>query len=374
MTDYPKIQPTTDFELFVSLALTGGSGTGKTLSGLLLADGLAGGGPFAVVDTENKRALHYKADFPNMTHYNFGPGEAGFPPERWIELLEQIAETDARAVVIDSFSHSWEGINGVLELQAHDLERRGGQVKHNQLAWAAIKPRYRRLLEKIIQAPFHVILCHRGKQVMQENGRNARDTKLRRRDIPWDVSGDKDLIFEMTASILFVPEKPGEPLLLKCPDQFRGALNASARVNRDAGAYLAKWAAAGGIDRNAQDLLDRADKAARKGKGALNTFWAGLTDDERPIAKTKLDGLRQIACEAEAGKAGEDLFEGGAESEPEPPEEALAIRVDRALQGCIDGGMVDDVVKLFAEELKNVSDESLSLEVESMIATRRKAL
>jgi hypothetical protein len=45
------------------LGLAGGTGSGKTWSAMVLAKGLAGDKPFAVVDTENGRAKHYADDF-----------------------------------------------------------------------------------------------------------------------------------------------------------------------------------------------------------------------------------------------------------------------------------------------------------------------
>ena len=54
------------------------------------------------------------------------------------------------------------------------------------------------------------------------SGRNARKTKTRRADVPWDVAGDGDLLFEMTAMMMLDPAAPGCPVhQIKCADQFR---------------------------------------------------------------------------------------------------------------------------------------------------------
>ena len=70
--------------LTLSIGLSGGSGTGKTYSALLMARGIAEvvtgrkGAPIGFVDTENRRALHYKQDFPEMVHFDMqAVNEAG---------------------------------------------------------------------------------------------------------------------------------------------------------------------------------------------------------------------------------------------------------------------------------------------------------
>lgn len=319
---FKPVPETSDYTLRVSVSIAGSSGTGKTYSACLLAEGLAGGEPFAFIDTENKRALHYRHDFPHMKHFDFGPevdGEmVGFPPERWIALLDQIQDAGFKAVVIDSFSHAWEGIGGVLEAQAQAVERMSGgdqakAARVGQLAWAEVKPRYRRLIERIVQAKMHVVICIRAKPVMQEGWgdkkRNARDTKLRRADLPWDIASDRDLIFEMTSSMIMEPERPGQPVLLKCPDHFRGLFANQARLSMETGERMREWAENGGQDRETKQLLDKAENAARGGKASLQEFWSGLDKQtQRPVVHTIMDRLKELAVAADEGME-DELFD-----------------------------------------------------------------
>ena len=294
--------------LTVAVSIAGGSGTGKTYSALRLARGLAGGKPFGVIDTENRRALHYRAEFPEMMHLDLSPMNAagemvGFPPERWIEVLDAAEAAGLPALVIDSFSHAWEGINGVLELQAAAVERmaRGDSAKAErvgQLAWAEVKPRFRRLVDRIIRSRCHIVICIRAKPVMQKpGGGNARPTKLRRPDLAWDIAADKDLVFEMTGSILMVPERPGEPVLLKCADQFKSIFGAGGVLTEQAGEQMAAWAAGGGAGPKA--LLDEARAAARQGRAAFERHWKGLSRADRATVKIIMDELKESAEEAD---------------------------------------------------------------------------
>src|SRR4030066_2147662 len=49
------------------IGMFGASGSGKTYSAMRLASCLSGGKPFAVIDTESRRALHY-ADMFKFDH------------------------------------------------------------------------------------------------------------------------------------------------------------------------------------------------------------------------------------------------------------------------------------------------------------------
>lgn len=366
ITSFKPVQKTEDFSLYVSVSIAGGSGTGKTYSACLLARGLTGGKPFAFIDTENKRALHYKADFPEMEHYNFGPdvdGDmVGFPPERWIALLDQIQAEGYKAVVIDSFSHAWEGIKGVLELQADAVERmsNGDSAKAarvGQLAWAQVKPRYRRLIERIVQAKMDVIICIRAKPVMQERGANARPTKIRRDDIPWDIASDKDLVFEMTASMLLEPERPGQPVILKCPDHFRSLFTGADRITVEAGEKMREWAAEGGQSREAKDLLDSAEKAARSGTAAFKAWFKDLGTGQRATVRTNMDRYKSLCDEADAADS-DDPFGDDTPTIPGDNDmlSGLADDIIGKLNAALDAAMVKEVTDLYGDQIAKIRD------------------
>ncbi len=63
-----------------------------------------------------------------------------------------------------------------------------------QLEIEVQKSRYRRLIDRIVRVNCHMIICTRVKPVLQDprSDRNARKTKTRRADVPWDVAGDAE--------------------------------------------------------------------------------------------------------------------------------------------------------------------------------------
>lgn len=338
--------------LTVTLGLSGASGTGKTYSSLLVGRGMAeavGGKGAAIgyVDTENRRALHYRGDFPEMMHFDMKAVDdrgrvVGFGPERWIEVIDAAEAAKLPVLVIDSFSHAWEGVGGVLDLQARTLERltQGNDAlkeKRSQLAWAEVKPPYRRLIDRIVRAQTNIIINTRAKPVMQDSKtkQNARDTKTRRKDIPWDPAADGDLMFEMTAMVILDPKAPGCPVhQVKVADQFKALFDARQPMGVETGRQMVAWARGQGEAAADKRLLDRARAEARKGRDAFTAFWRELGRDSRDqrVVATILDECQRLVSEEDNRRANPDdpfkAFGTAREADPEPTEEER----DRAMR------------------------------------------
>lgn len=103
----------------ILLGLAGPAKSGKTLSALRVAKGL--GGKIVLIDTENKRALHY-ADKFDFHHIDFQPP---YTPVRYIEAINAAIAAKANVVIVDSASHEWEGEGGILEMQLKEHEKNG---------------------------------------------------------------------------------------------------------------------------------------------------------------------------------------------------------------------------------------------------------
>lgn len=312
--------------LTLAIGLSGGSGTGKTYSALLMARGIAEtvtgrvGSPIGYVDTENRRALHYKSAFPEMMHFDMQAVDeagkmVGFAPERWIEVIDAAEAAKLPVVVIDSFSHAWEGVGGVLDLHAQVLDKMTGgddskKAQRSQLAWADVKPRYRRLIDRIVRAKCSMIICTRAKPVMQEKSAktgwqevNARATKTRRKDVPWDPASDGDLMFEMTTMVILDPSAPGCPVhQIKVADQFKGLLDPTRPMGVETGRAMAEWARGQGNAQAQKAILDDARAVARSGKAAFTEWWKS-NPQHRALVKTILEECQDLASAADATAA-----------------------------------------------------------------------
>ena len=332
----------------IALGLSGGSGTGKTFTALRVARGIAEnmtgkkGSAIGYVDTENKRALHYKEAFPEMMHFDFTAidehGElVGFGPERWIEVIDAAEAAKLPVLIMDSFSHAWEGVGGVLDLHAQTLDRLVQEAqkrangryevdpaKFSQLAWAEVKPRYRRLIDRIVRAKTNIIICTRAKPVMQkgfgDKAENARATKTRRKDVPWDPASDADLMFEMTAMVILDPSAPGCPVYqIKVADQFKSLFDPRRPMGEQTGAAMAEWAKGQGEAQKQKEVMDFAREKARGGKESFTAWWN--SDDgkaARAVVRPIMDEITALcdAADRAAAQSDDDPFgEGPADSQ-----------------------------------------------------------
>lgn len=148
------------------LALTGPSGSGKTYSALRLASGL--GGRIAVIDTEHGSASLYSdvIDFDVMELH------APYTPERYIDAIEAAELAGYDALVIDSYSHEWVGAGGCLE--ANEELARAKYKGNTWSAWNETTPRHRRLIDKMLASPLHIICTMRSKtETVQGEGKKV---------------------------------------------------------------------------------------------------------------------------------------------------------------------------------------------------------
>ncbi|WP_313397089.1 ATP-binding protein [Stutzerimonas nitrititolerans] len=146
------------------LALAGPSGSGKTYSALQMAKGL--GSKIAVIDTEHGSASLYAdaADFDVMELH------APYTPERYVEAIQAAESAGYDVLIIDSYSHEWTGPGGCLEINDETAKAR---FKGNTWsAWSETTPRHRKLTDKILTSPLHIICTMRSKtETVQGEGK-----------------------------------------------------------------------------------------------------------------------------------------------------------------------------------------------------------
>src|SRR5208282_4359269 len=87
---------------YVMVGIAGYSGTGKTFSALRIARGLAGGDPFAFIDTEADRALHYDWFAQPWDHARLDPP---FTPAAYLDAIMAAEQAGYKVCVVDSASH-----------------------------------------------------------------------------------------------------------------------------------------------------------------------------------------------------------------------------------------------------------------------------
>lgn len=147
----------------IKLALSGPSGSGKSMSALLLASGITDYSKIAVIDTENHSADLYA----HLGEYSVLQLSKPFTPERYIKAIEVCESASMEVIIIDSITHEWDGSGGILDLH--------GNMSGNSFTnWAKMTPRHNAFVQKILDANAHIIATIRTKTdyaMVEKNGK-----------------------------------------------------------------------------------------------------------------------------------------------------------------------------------------------------------
>ena len=142
------------------------SGRGKTKSALLLAKGFAGDmSKVGMIETESGRGEAY-ADDPVVGGYKVVPLRTDFSPKSYGAAISAAEAEGLQVLIIDSASHEWEGVGGVLSMALANQEA----GKKGPLVWQRPKMDHaREFMLRLTQTPIPlVIVCMRAKYPMYE--------------------------------------------------------------------------------------------------------------------------------------------------------------------------------------------------------------
>lgn len=143
------------------------SGGGKTHTALLLSCGFCNGDMSKVVmiETESGRGEAW-ADDETVGGYSVISLRENFGPKEYGAAISAAEQAGARALIVDSASHEWEGVGGVLSMAAQNQ----ADGKKGPLVWQQPKMQHQReFMLRLTQTPIPlVIVCMRAKYVMEE--------------------------------------------------------------------------------------------------------------------------------------------------------------------------------------------------------------
>ncbi len=193
--------------ILLRAGLCGPTGSGKTKTGLILGTRMVerlGLGPLFVIDSENKSALRYAYSPRSRQGYKFRhvamPSD-DYSPAAYTAALDYCEAQGAGVILIDSFSHCWNGVNGVLE-QVDQVTDRSRSKNAFSEGWKIMTPVHNRMIQRLTACGAHLIFTLRAKTeyVMQENDRGKKEpTKVGMAPIAREgIEYEGDLFFDMT--------------------------------------------------------------------------------------------------------------------------------------------------------------------------------
>ncbi len=162
---------------FARIGLQGPAGSGKTMTALKIGQRLADGGPMGVVDTERGSALTYapvpgRPDLGGIEFLHLPMDN--YDPRNLIEATRAAAAAGLPVLIVDSWSHFWNGKGGLLQIveEAGNAPGAGGSFG----GWRKGNPIEQDMLEALLNYPGHVVCTMRTKGDYSIEGKKV--TKL----------------------------------------------------------------------------------------------------------------------------------------------------------------------------------------------------
>ena len=143
----------------LKIGLYGAPGSGKTLTSLLMAEGLAEitGKRVAFVDTEHGTDFYCKAVKDGTVHpaaYDFDALYTKSLTET-LSAVQSLDTNEYAVIVIDSMTHLWEAAKAAYSGRTTKV----GSIPMQ--AWGKIKKPYKDLMSYLLSSPMHAIICGR---------------------------------------------------------------------------------------------------------------------------------------------------------------------------------------------------------------------
>ncbi|MGE0714797.1 MAG: AAA family ATPase [Alphaproteobacteria bacterium] len=296
----------------VIISLYGMSGSGKTYSGLLLGRGLVGPeGRLGMIDTETGRGMIFADDVPGG--YDYAELTPPFTPERYTEAIKAAEAAGFDALVIDSASHLWDGLGGIIEA-AEGSKSSSGRALQGLAKWASPKARYKKFIQSLLTTRMHLILCLRAKEKMRQ-AKDDQGKEVIVSDGFFPIQ-EKTFIYDTTVQ-LFMPytdkARSGMAVVEKCPGALLAAFPDGERLSVKAGEIVREWVNGGeAVDHAFNALRVAGAEAAGEGRDSFTRWWnLPETKKHRARLNAHLANFQSIVKSAEEDRARQDGHDDG---------------------------------------------------------------
>jgi hypothetical protein len=252
------------------IGLGGASGSGKTYSALLLANGLAPWNKIAVIDTENGSAELYS----HLGDYNVVTITDDYAPERYIEAVKACEAAGMEVIIIDSITHEWDGKGGCLELVEKITQ--ASTSKNSYTSWAKITPRHQAFIDSILQSKAHIITTVRKKQdydMSKDDRGKTVITKVGMKEVTRDgFEYELTLSFNLAQNNLATVSKDRTNLFMNQPEFI---------ISQETGKKLREWSESG-----AEPIPSTSTQSLPPNQPVQKTFTPQTARPTTPTKKT----------------------------------------------------------------------------------------
>ncbi len=200
--------------ILIKMALTGPPGGGKTRSALGIATHLAEYldlGDVYLIDSENRSSAKYAYDPRTGRGFKFKSLHLptnDYSPQCYMRAIKVAEDRGARILIIDSLSHAWNGVKGILE-QVNDITDASRSKNAFSEGWRKATPLQRQFIQAMLGSPAHIIATMRSdpEWIVQEDERGKKSPVMvglspqQRKDISFEFDLCIDLKIDHTGIV-----------------------------------------------------------------------------------------------------------------------------------------------------------------------------
>lgn len=254
------------------LGIAGQSGSGKTMTALLIARGMVdNASEIGFLDTENRRGSLYadKLDGQFLIGDLFYP----FSPDRYSVAIKEFQAAGVKVLVIDSVSHEWE--SGCMEIAEAPLLR-GKKMAD----WKKAKAEHKKFMTTLLQSDMHIIVCIRAAE--------KTDFKNPSKPVSLGVQPlcEKNFMFELTASVMMYNEGTYQQHL-KIPQDLKSVFgDGNGYLGIETGQQIRAWANSGDVNQELESWRNKMQLASNDGCEALKSSWQSMPQEMQSALKS----------------------------------------------------------------------------------------
>ena len=283
----------------MQIAFYGPTGSGKTMSALLMAAGLSPDGKVVVVDTERGRASLY-ADNKRVLSVlpkSFDVIEIDQPyhPKTFMEAIDTAEAAGFKVCIIDSGSDSWDGPGGCTDIAEKDK------------GWNKAKLWNKRMMTRAALSEMHIIWLlkaqEKTKVLSKDKSGTGKQEYIELGVLPiWEKNNFYPMLLGFS-----VDPKTHMSTAVKCHDDLWQFFKEPKLITKEDGETLRRWNESGTTMEPGEQIRKRAFVAAEDGLEAYQSFFTSLKAYQK---KELIDSgvhadCKEIAQRADAERHGE---------------------------------------------------------------------
>ncbi len=246
------------------IGIAGPTKSGKTMSALRLAVGLANGGAIAMLNAEGPRGHQYAEKFKYLT-VDLAPP---FRPTAYTEAMKAAAQIKPAVVIVDSASHMHDGPGGIIEWHEEIVGRMAGTDRDKRervtfAAWVEPKAAENAFIYQMLSMKCPVILCFRAKE-------KIKISKGKVEELGWQPIAGERVAFETIFTLMLPPHSKGVPDLniSEMREPFEAMVPLAKQIDEELGRRLATWARGSAARTKAHEADGGATEQAQGPAGA----------------------------------------------------------------------------------------------------------